>query len=71
LIEYLTPGVTLRIRIKGLPRPGAFDEFDLRRFRVGETYDVMPQLATLLMVAGYAEFIAAPALLAEAHKGQR
>jgi hypothetical protein len=66
LIEKLTPNVPLRIRIKGLPRPGAFEEFDLRRFRIGDTYDVTPQLATLLVVAGYAEIVAAPPLRAEA-----
>jgi hypothetical protein len=45
----------MRIRFIGLPRDGDFDEFDLRRFRVGEIYDVSTQLATLLIIAGYAE----------------
>jgi hypothetical protein len=53
--ENETPGVSMRIRIKDLPRPGELEEFDLRRFRVGEVYDVPPQLASLLIVAGYAE----------------
>ncbi|HKA02066.1 MAG TPA: hypothetical protein VKE70_36395 [Candidatus Solibacter sp.] len=66
MFEKLTPSVPLRIRIKGLPGPGAFEEFDLRRFRIGDTYDVTPQLATLLVVAGYAEIVAAPPRRAEA-----
>lgn len=49
-----TTGPTLRIRITGLPPPGEFDEFDLRRFRAGEVYDVPTQLASLLILAGYA-----------------
>ena len=47
----------MRIRITSLPKPGDLDEFDLRRFRVGEVYDVLPQLASLLIVAGYAETV--------------
>jgi len=45
----------LRVRIKSLPPPGEFDEFDLRRFRVGDVYDVTSQLGMLLVVAGYAD----------------
>jgi hypothetical protein len=45
----------LRVRIKRLPPPGELDEFDLRRFRVGDVYDVGSQLGTILVVAGYAE----------------
>ena len=55
--EYETPGVSMRIRISGLPNAGDLDEFDLRRFRVGESYDVPSQLASLLIVAGYAEAV--------------
>ncbi|OLC47090.1 MAG: hypothetical protein AUH43_12565 [Acidobacteria bacterium 13_1_40CM_65_14] len=46
----------MRIRFTGLP--GAdFDEFDLRRFRLGEIYDVPTRLASLLIIAGYAELV--------------
>lgn len=38
-----------------LPRAGEFDEFDLRRFRVGELYDVPSRLGSLLIIAGYAQ----------------
>jgi hypothetical protein len=45
----------LRIRILGVPRQEVFDEFDVRRFRVGETYEIPVRLASLLIIAGYAE----------------
>ena len=45
----------MRIRIKRLPQPGELDEFDLRRYRVGDVYDVTSQLAMILVVGGYAE----------------
>jgi hypothetical protein len=64
--ENETPGVWMRIRIKSLPIAGDLEEFDLRRFRVGEIYDVPPQLASLLIVAGYAEAVARRATRAEA-----
>jgi hypothetical protein len=65
--EYETPGgISLRIRISGLPDEGELDEFDLRRFRVGEVYDVPAQLASLLIVAGYAEAVVRRAERAEA-----
>jgi hypothetical protein len=64
--ENETPGVSMRIRIKDLPKPGELEEYDLRRFRVGEVYDVPPQLASLLIVAGYAEVAARYAERAEA-----
>ena len=56
----------MRIRIKSLPKPGELEEFDLRRFRIGEAYDVLPQLASLLIVAGYADNVARRADRAEA-----
>jgi hypothetical protein len=49
----------LRVRIKRLPGVGELDEFDLRRFRVGDEYDVTSQLGMLLIVAGYAETVGA------------
>ena len=45
----------MRIRITRLPQPGELDEFDLRRFRVGDVYDVTSQLGVILVIAGYAE----------------
>ena len=46
----------MRIRFTGLP-DADFDEFDLRRFRLGEIYDVPTRLASLLIIAGYAELV--------------
>jgi hypothetical protein len=45
----------VRIRITRLPQQGELDEFDLRRFRAGDVYDVTAQLGMILVVAGYAE----------------
>jgi hypothetical protein len=56
----------LRIRILALPRDGEFDEFDLRRFRPGEIYDVPTHLASLLLIAGYAELVSGGHRVAEA-----
>jgi hypothetical protein len=53
--EKHTPEVVLRIRIKSLPPPGEFDEFDLRLYRVGLTYELPMRLASLLILGGYAE----------------
>ena len=66
MIENDTTGPLLRIRFLSKPRDGDFDEFDLRRFRVGEVYDVPTQLATMLTIAGYAEFVTAGHQIAEA-----
>ena len=54
MTENETPGVTMRIRINSLPNAGELEEFDLR---VDEVYEVLPQLASLLIVAGYAEAV--------------
>jgi hypothetical protein len=56
----------MRIRFLSLPRDGDFDEFDLRRFRAGEVYDVSTQLASLLIIAGYAELVSHGHQIAEA-----
>ena len=45
----------MQVRINKLPPTGEFDEFDLRRFRAGEVYEVTPQFGMLLIVAGFAE----------------
>jgi hypothetical protein len=47
----------MRIRLTAWPADGEFDEFDLRQFRVGEIYDVPTRLASLLIIAGYAELV--------------
>ena len=49
----------MRIRIKRLPPPGEMEEYDLRRFRPGEVYDVPAQLASLLIISGHAEPVTA------------
>jgi hypothetical protein len=50
-----TPEVVLRVRITSLPPAGEFDEFDLRRYRVGDVYEIPLRLATLLIISGFAE----------------
>jgi hypothetical protein len=66
LTENDTNGSTLRIRYLAIPKDGDFDEFDLRRFRVGEVYDVPLRLASLLIIAGYAELLSGGHQLADA-----
>jgi hypothetical protein len=56
----------LRIRITKPPDPSEFAEFNVRAFRAGETFDVPPHLGTLLIIAGNAEPVPAPAERAEA-----
>jgi hypothetical protein len=48
------------VRIKALPPHGQFEEFDLQRYQPGEVYDIPSQLASLLIIAGYAEVAAPP-----------
>jgi hypothetical protein len=55
LTENHTPEVVLRIRIIAAPRQDLFDEFDVRGFRVGQTYEVPVRLASLLIISGCAE----------------
>ena len=55
MTEKNTPEVVLRVRITSLPTSSDFDEFDLRRYRVGDTYELPLRLATLLIIGGYAE----------------
>jgi hypothetical protein len=66
LTENYTSGVRLQIRFNSLPDHGEFDEFDLRRFRIGEIYDVPIRLASLLIIAGYAEMVSSPPTRTEA-----
>jgi hypothetical protein len=55
LKENDTPEVVLRIRIIAAPREDLFDEFDVHRFQVGQTYAVPVRLASLLILSGFAE----------------
>ena len=57
LIENDTSGTTIRIRLTAVPLGADFDEFDLRRFRVGEIYNVPTRLGSLLIIAGYAQLL--------------
>src|SRR5437867_2203128 len=45
----------VHVRLIALPRPGELEEFDLRRFRVGQVYDLPPHFASVLLISGYAE----------------
>lgn len=53
--ENYTSGIVWRVRITAPPKPSEFDEYDVRRFRVGEVYEVPARLASLLILGGYAE----------------
>jgi len=53
--EKHTPELVLRVRIINLPVPGEFDEYDLRQYRIGLTYELPMRLASLLILGGYAE----------------
>ncbi len=66
MTENNTPELALRIRIRKLPVPGEFDEFNLAYFRVGQTYSIPSHLASLLILAGYAELVDNRAPRAEA-----
>ena len=68
LTENNTPefALKIRIRLRALPKPGEFDEFSLNHFRAGETYTVPSRLASLLILAGYAELVDSHPVRAEA-----
>ena len=66
LTQFDTTGTTMRIRLTGWPVDGDFDEFDLRQFRVGGIYDVPTRLASLLIIAGYAELVSSGLQISEA-----
>jgi hypothetical protein len=57
LTEKHTPEFALRIRMKALPEPGEFDEFNLSHFRAGGVFVVPSLLASMLILAGYAELL--------------
>jgi hypothetical protein len=66
LTENYTPEFALRIRVKTVPAPGDFDEFDLRHFRVGGIFLVPARLASMLIIAGCAELVDERSARAEA-----
>lgn len=66
LTENHTPEFALRIRLKAMPDPGEFDEFDLSHFYPGGIYVVPSHLASLLIISGYAELADEPSRRAEA-----
>jgi hypothetical protein len=43
--------------MKALPAPGEFDEFNLSHFRLGGVFVVPSFLASMLILAGYAELV--------------
>ncbi len=57
MTENHTPEFALRIRLKAMPNPGEFDEFDLSHFRPGQVFVVPARLASMLIISGYAELI--------------
>jgi hypothetical protein len=61
-----TPEFVLRIRVRRLPTPGEFDGFELDYFRVGQTYVVPSQLASILIISGVAELVQSHPATAEA-----
>jgi hypothetical protein len=66
LTQNHTSGIVWRVRIIAPPKAKDFDEYDVRRFEVGEVYEVSARLATLLVLGGYAEHVTSGAVRAEA-----
>ena len=56
----------MRIRLTARPIGSDFDEYDLRRFTVGEVYEVPTRLASILIISGYAELVTGGHQLSEA-----
>jgi hypothetical protein len=50
----------VHIRLTALPKPGELDEFDFRRYRIGEVYDLPAHFASVLLISGCAEPAPAP-----------
>lgn len=65
MTDFDTPQFSLRIRMKRLPAPGEFDEFDLERFKAGQTYVFPARLASLLILSGHADLVDSRPPLAE------
>jgi hypothetical protein len=68
--EINTPEYALRIRVIRLPSPGELDEFELNYFRVGQSYVVPSQLATILILSGIAELVTSSTRAEAADFGQ-
>ena len=66
MTENRTPDAAMRIRITAAPDPEMFAEYDVHRFRVGDIYELPIRLATLLILAGYAQGASAATPAAEA-----
>jgi hypothetical protein len=66
LTENNTPELALRIRLHKVPPPGTFDEFSFSYFTVGQIYTVPSHLASVLILAGYAELVETQSPRAEA-----
>ena len=66
MTDIHTPESSLRIRLKRVPASGEFDEFNLDHFRVGEIYVCAARLASLLILAGYADLVDSHSPRAEA-----
>jgi len=66
LTKSNTPEFALRIRLKAVPPPGEFDEFDLRHMRAGGIFVVPARLASMLIISGYAEMVEDSPRLSEA-----
>jgi hypothetical protein len=64
--DFDTPQFSMRIRLKRLPAPGEFDEFDLERYKPGLIYVFPARLASLLILSGHADLIDSRPPLAEA-----
>jgi len=55
--DYHTPEFALRIRVRRLPSPGEFEEFELGHFRVDQVYVIPSRLASMLILAGIADLV--------------
>ena len=60
-----TSSTTLRVRIVRLPGRGELDEYDLTLYQPGEVYEVPAQLASLLILSGYAQLVGPRATAAD------
>ena len=57
MTDYHTPEFALRIRVRRLPSPGEFEEFELGHFRVDQVYVIPSRLASMLILAGIADLV--------------
>jgi hypothetical protein len=71
LTQNHTSGIVWRVRIIAPPKAKDFDEYDMRRFEVGQVYEVSARLASLLVLGGYAEHVTSGVVRAEAADRRR